>query len=119
VPPCPITISPVSLTRGTLLVPYDQTITVSGGTPPYSVVVTGNTPPGLSAPLTLSGIPNAIDVYSFRVKVTDAQGCTAEKMYTIAIIPPLSAGAIVPTLSMWMLAMLVVGLALLAIRRLT
>jgi len=108
---CAITISPSTLTRGTLLVPYNQVIAVSRGTPPYTIAVKGNVPPFYIPPLTLSGIPTAITVYNFTVMATDAQGCSAEQDYHIAIDPPLVPGAIVPTLSDSLLLMLAIALA--------
>lgn len=122
---CPeIIISPVTLSRGTLTVLYSKMISVTGGTPPYVITITGFFPPpltvsGLMPPLTLtgtstttlSGIPNTVGLYTFKVTATDSQGCSGEKTYTIAIVQPTLPGAIIPTLSPWGLLALSIVLA--------
>jgi large repetitive protein len=130
VQPCLITISPTTLSRGTLLVPYSKMIFVTGGTPPYVINVTGSIPfglgfpPPLSSPLnpppiTLSGTPMAAGVYMFTVTVTDSLGCSAEQKYTVAIDPPLAPGATIPALSEWALLAFLMALAFIAARRLS
>jgi large repetitive protein len=124
VPPCPtITISPTTLSRGTVSVPYgNKMIFVTGGTPPYVINVTGSIPPGLGfpppqlnpltqPPITLSGTPMTSGVYTFTVTATDSQGCSGEQTYTIAIVQPTPPGAIVPALSPWAVALLSIALA--------
>jgi Family of unknown function (DUF6345)/Putative Ig domain len=83
------------LPNGTIYVPYNATITVSGGgTPPYTFAVTYGTPPSgltLSSSGTLSGTPNSLvpngsDV--FDVQVTDAHGCQGTIGYNITISCP-------------------------------
>jgi len=126
VPCCPeIIISPVTLSRGTLNVSYSKMISVAGGTPPYVITITGFFPPvltvpaGLTPPLTLtgtsattlSGLPTAVGVYTFKVTAIDSQGCSGEKTYTIAIVQPTPPGAIIPALSPWGLLALSIVLA--------
>src|SRR3954447_1327067 len=69
------------VTTGTVGVPFSQTFTQSGGTPPVSFTInTGTLPPGLTLnPSTgvLSGTPTAPGIFSLTVKVTDVGGCTA------------------------------------------
>jgi hypothetical protein len=121
---CPtITISPADLPHGTLLVFYKQVISVTGGTPPYDITVTGSFPPGITAPgtppltlpqtskVTLSGFPMASGSYTFTVTATDSQGCIGFQTYTIVIRPPLVPGPVIPTLSEWMLLILAIVLA--------
>lgn len=98
-----ITISPTSLPGGTVGVPYSETISASGGTAPYSFVVTsGSLPPGLtlSASGLLSGTPTRAASYSFTIQATDVNGYSGTQPYsgvtvsapTIAITPSSIAG---------------------------
>jgi hypothetical protein len=107
-PVCPaITISPATLPGGTVGVPYTQTITGSGGTPPYTFGVTAGTlPPGLTltAAGVLAGTPTTAGSSTFTIRGTDAVGCFAERSYTIAI------ATAVPTLPQIFLLMLALAL---------
>ncbi len=89
---CPtITVSPASLPSGTVGASYNQTITASGGTTPYTFAVTSGTLPNglsLSAAGVLSGTPTTIGTSNFTVTGTDAQGCTGSKSYSITINCP-------------------------------
>ena len=94
---CPaIALSPASLPDGAPGSGYQQTISASGGTGPYSYAVTsGVLPPGLSlsAGGVLSGTPSADGTYPFTVTATDASGCTGSMGYSVAItstnvVPP-------------------------------
>lgn len=86
----PLSISgPSSLPAGTVSVAYVQTaVTAAGGSGPYSFSATG-LPPGLSISSggTVSGTPTAIagSPYSVTVTVTDANGTTATKSYSIIV----------------------------------
>jgi streptogramin lyase/PKD repeat protein len=90
----PITLSPASLPGGTLGTAYNQTITASGGTGPYSFLATAGTlPPGLklTAAGVLSGTPTANGTSMFTVKATDANGCTGSQSYTVVVsCPPIT-----------------------------
>ena len=90
---CPlITLLPAPpLPLGTVGVAYNQTITASGGTGPYTFSVTaGALPAGLS--LTsgglISGMPTTAGTSTFTVTATDANVCTGLQAYTIVINPP-------------------------------
>jgi uncharacterized repeat protein (TIGR01451 family) len=86
---CPtIAVFPATLPNGTLAVPYNRTITASGGTAPRTFSVTaGSPPPGvfLSSSGVLSGTPTAEGTFSFAVRATDANQCSGLRSYTISI----------------------------------
>ena len=88
-PSCPtITLSPTVLTPGVPGIFYSQTITASGGTGPYSFVVSGGALPSglaLSSAGTVSGTPTTEGASSFTVTATDTNGNTGSKAYTIIV----------------------------------
>lgn len=68
--------------------PYSHQMQISGGTPPYTVVITvGALPPGLSIDNTalITGTPTAPGLYAFTVRVTDSLAATASVACTITI----------------------------------
>jgi len=87
---CPtISITPASLPATTQYSSYTPTLTATGGTAPYSWLVTsGSIPAGLvlSGGGVFSGsVISASGAYVFDVRVTDANGCTATSSYTISV----------------------------------
>jgi subtilisin-like proprotein convertase family protein len=86
---CPtITLSPTTLPNGVLNSPYNQVITASGGTGPYTFAVSnGALPQGLNlaADGTLSGTPTQVEVANFTVTATDATLCTGSQSYQITV----------------------------------
>jgi large repetitive protein len=81
--------SPTMLPGWTVNVPgYHQTITVSGGSSPYTFS-TGNTPPGLT--LSSGGIltsePTLPGDYAFTVTATDSRGVVVSATLTVTINP--------------------------------
>jgi len=86
---CPtITLSPATLPNAVLGSPYSRTITASGGTGPYSFLITsGSPPPGvlLSSGGVLSGTPTATGEFSFTVTATDSNECTGARTYSIVV----------------------------------
>ncbi len=100
----PITLAPPALPNGSLGVPYSQTFIGGGGTGPYTFgLVSGALPAGLtlSSDGVLSGTPiqasspvrksrNPTRSSTFTIRVTDSNGCFAERSYTIfiAAAPP-------------------------------
>ena len=87
-----IAIAPASLPSGTVGSAYNQTLTSSGGTAPYTYsIATGALPVGisLSSGGVLSGTPTAGGSYTFDVKSTDASTGTGPynttKTYTFNI----------------------------------
>jgi uncharacterized protein (TIGR03437 family) len=84
---CPvITIMPGSLPAATAGLVYNQTLTASDGTPPYSFSInTGTVPLNLSTSGALSGTPPLGGSFPFTVRVTDASGCTGAQSYTLTV----------------------------------
>jgi hypothetical protein len=74
---CPtITITPTSVPQAIAGVPYSQTFTISGGTPAYTLALTGTLPAGLSLNgFTISGTPTASGALSIKLTATDLIGC--------------------------------------------
>lgn len=67
---------------------FSQTLTATGGNPPYAWSVgTGFLPPGitLSAAGTISGTPTSPGVFALTTLVTDASGTMAAATYTVSI----------------------------------
>ena len=89
--PCPpMTVSPVSMPNGNTSSTFSQTITVTGGTAPYTFAVSsGALPPGLTLDANtgvLSGTPTTLGTYGFTVTITDNAGCVVNKAYTINVV---------------------------------
>ncbi|MFT3956764.1 MAG: putative Ig domain-containing protein [Piscinibacter sp.] len=98
-----ITVSPGSLNAGVAGVAYSRTLSASGGTAPYVFSVSaGSLPAGLAigAGGSLSGTPTGAGSSSFTVTVTDANGASAARSYTLAIGPALSTTQAVATRSL-------------------
>ncbi len=83
-----ITVSPASLSVGTLGAAYSVTFTASGGTGPYTYAVTsGSLPVGLTLASdgTLSGTPASSGSANFTVTATDANGYTGSRALTLSV----------------------------------
>jgi hypothetical protein len=69
--------------------PYSQTLTANGGTAPYAWSVTsGSLPDGLTLETptgALAGTPTATGTFNFTVTVTDANGVSAQRQFTITV----------------------------------
>ncbi|MCX6858548.1 MAG: putative Ig domain-containing protein, partial [Verrucomicrobia bacterium] len=95
-PVCPvITPNPASLVDGTVGTAYNQTITASGGTAPFTYAITiGTLPAGLSLSSTgvLNGTPTTSNGAGVNVtiRVTDTYGCQGSLSYLIQICPVIS-----------------------------
>ncbi len=90
---CPtFTFDPATLSNGTLSVLYDQTVSVSNGTAPYTFAVSsGSLPAGLTLNTNtgqITGTPTTIGTSNFEIKATDANGCTGKQSYSITIDCP-------------------------------
>ena len=85
-----ITLSPPSLPSAAPGVPYDETVTASGGTAPYTYSPAGTLPPGLnlSGGGEITGSPTAQGTYSFTITATDSHSCTGSGSYSIVVVPP-------------------------------
>ncbi|MGM3276815.1 putative Ig domain-containing protein [Ralstonia sp. 24A2] len=81
-------ITTTSLGNGEVGVAYSQTISIGGGTAPYTFTVSsGSLPAGLSLSSggALSGTPTAGGSATFTVQVKDANNITATQSYTVAV----------------------------------
>lgn len=86
-----IALAPAALPDATTRVAYSQALSVTGGTGPYSFAVTaGALPSGitLSAGGTLAGTATAAGNSAFTVTVTDANGNSAARAYTLTVVAP-------------------------------
>ncbi|MFV3406247.1 autotransporter domain-containing protein [Pseudomonas sp. NY15463] len=98
-PTLALTPAGASLPGATQNTAYTQALGASGGTSPYSYAVTsGALPTGLSldASGVLSGTPTALVTSNFTVTVTDANGATGSRAYSLevqaqtVVVPPSS-----------------------------
>ncbi|MBI1765202.1 MAG: putative Ig domain-containing protein [Acidobacteria bacterium] len=86
-----ITLNPASLPTATQGTAYNQSVTASGGTAPYSFSLNGGALPGgvtLSSTGNLAGTPTSTGTFNFTVRASDANGCAGERGYTIQVNPP-------------------------------
>jgi len=89
-PPCgTISIDPPFIPAGMVGTAYNQTLTGSGGTAPYTFTVSAGALPGglgLSAGGVLSGTPQFAGLFTFTAKATDANGCMGTRIYFLSVI---------------------------------
>lgn len=89
---CPtITLSPTSLPAPTVAVVYNQTVTASGGTAPYTYsVASGALPVGLviSSDGVITGTTNSAASATVELRAVDANGCAGTRSYTITPVCP-------------------------------
>ena len=91
---CPtLSIGPVPLTAGVQYAAYSQTLSVGGGTSPYTwSLASGVLPTGmtLSSGGVLSGTPTSLGSSTFSVRATDADNCSSTQSYTFVVdYPPI------------------------------
>ena len=79
--------TPSPLLPGTVGATYSQTISATGGTPPYKFYAPSGTPPGLvlSAGGLLSGVPTVPGIFSLYVQVVDNTGLQLTGAFSIVI----------------------------------
>jgi hypothetical protein len=86
---CPaITLTPTTLPAAVAGAAYSQSLTASGGAPPYSFAVPiGSLPAGLSlsGSGSLSGTPSGAATNTFTVTATDTNGCAGSLAYTLVV----------------------------------
>ena len=89
VSPPSISLSPTTLSNGTVGTSYSATLTASGGTAPYTYTITaGSLPAGLSLNTgtgAISGTPSASGASNLTVTATDANSATGSQAYTLTI----------------------------------
>ena len=90
-PPAPVpllTVHGKTLLDGQVQIPYDDTLSATGGTTPYNwSVVGGSLPPGLylSPDGELSGTPTSAGTWQFTAQVTDAANGSATGTFVVPI----------------------------------
>src|SRR5690606_5223413 len=91
IPPV-ITLSPPTpLPGGFATLSYSETISATGGTPPYTFTVTAGTlPTGFDLAPTgeLTGTTTDTGIFNFTITATDTDGFTGDLGYTLTIEPP-------------------------------
>jgi hypothetical protein len=97
---CPtITINPTTLPVGEVGQSYSQTLTASGGTAPYTWVVSGLSLPGLSIDASgqLSGTLSGSGSLNLTVTATDAYGCSGSQTFSLTVSEPTPEPTATPT----------------------
>src|SRR5579883_463077 len=90
----PLVITNASLQPANLGVPYSQSLTASGGLPPYSWSIVSGAVPGISIDPSsgvLSGTPATVGVYSTKIQVTDSATApqhATSRTFSITVNPP-------------------------------
>ena len=91
--------TPSPLPGGMVGAGYSQTLSATGGTPPYTFIATSSSllgspslPPGfaLSANGTLEGTPTSAGTFSFKILATDPGGDTGAATFALIIASPLT-----------------------------
>ena len=88
-----LAITTTTLPVGSVSAPYSATLAATGGTPPYSWSLTSTANDGLTIGATsgvISGTPTATGQFTLSVLLTDSQGLTASRIFTITISAALS-----------------------------
>jgi hypothetical protein len=87
---CPaIAVVPGTLTNGSFGVAYNQALSATAGTAPFTWSVTGGALPGgvsLSSGGLLAGTPTASGTFNFTVRVVDVNGCSGTQAFSLTIL---------------------------------
>ncbi|MFZ4790889.1 MAG: beta strand repeat-containing protein [Candidatus Competibacteraceae bacterium] len=81
----------LSISEGTLNMPFNSLLTATGGTLPYTFkILTGTLPPGLTLNILvgggeITGTPTQVGSFPFVVQATDSSGATGTADFTITI----------------------------------
>jgi hypothetical protein len=97
---CPIiTVNPATLPDGQVGTPYNQTVSGSGGTSPYTFSLSGGAlPQGLllnGSTGAITGTPTTAGTFTFTITATDATGCFGSRLYSMNITSPGNCPAII------------------------
>ena len=104
-----VNVTPVTLSPFNVGEPFNQTLTSTGGTAPYTYTVPGGGLPDgitLTSGGVMAGTPTASGPYSFTVRSTATGGALGNRTYSGTAVAP----APIPTLSEW--AMILFGMIL-------
>jgi hypothetical protein len=90
---CPgITVTPATLTQGTVGAAYNQTLAANGGSAPYTFALANGSalPSGLtlSSGGALTGIPLVAGSFNFTVNATDSKGCAGSAAFALTLVCP-------------------------------
>ena len=92
-----VVINTSSLPNGTTSTAYNQTLSASGGTAPYSWSISvGALPTGLTLNATtgeISGTPTTAGISNFTVQAQDSTGLTATQVSSLEIVDPTATGS--------------------------
>src|SRR5260221_7130986 len=95
--------SPSALPGGRIGKPYSQTLTGSGGTPPYVWSVSGGSlAPGLTlngSSGVITGTPSAAGSFSFSAQIKDSAGVLATAQLSLVVVSPPAIGTASPLAS--------------------
>lgn len=81
-------VEPAALPDIEVQTPFSATVSLAGGTPPYSCqIISGSLPIGLTLDPAgeISGTPTQAGQASFTLQITDAAGCVAENTYSMTV----------------------------------
>ncbi|HDX8360667.1 TPA: putative Ig domain-containing protein, partial [Aeromonas hydrophila] len=84
-----LAITPTTLPDGTQGTAYNQTVTATGGSAPYTYAITaGSLPAGLSLNTSsgmISGTPSVSGTFNLTLTATDANSATGSQAYSLVI----------------------------------
>jgi uncharacterized protein (TIGR03437 family) len=90
-PAPPLAVPGGTLTSTSVQTPISQTISATGGAPPYTFsLLSGSLPTGLTLQPsgTITGVPLNAGTFGFTVRATDKTGASAVGSYFVTIMPP-------------------------------